>query len=256
MGIFQRYPRIPGPRIDVGEVIPGIYQRSLTSTSVFVVATESSANGVDETEVTLIDSGWKIHSGHILAYLAGLGYGPQSVTRLIATHYHLDHIGGMRGLQAATGVDVLSHHIEADRLKQKRKGDIPNPVQQWWLKTLLWPVMSRMHPPPVDSVAPLSEGDVLPLLSGARVIHTPGHTPGSISLHFPDEGVLIAADALQRRGDQLTGPSKFFSSDMSAARESIRKLSTLDFEVLCLSHFLPMRKGAKAALRSLAEYVS
>ena len=61
---------------------------------------------------------------------------------------------------------------------------------------------------------------------------------------------------MQRLGDALTTPSPFFSSDMDTARASIRKLATLDFEVLCLSHFLPMRKGAKAAVLSLAEYVS
>ena len=255
MSIFERYPRIPGPRRDVGEIIPGLYQHSLTTTSVFVIATRSHYDE-SEVEIALVDAGWKTHSANILAYLSSLGYGPESVTSLIATHYHLDHIGGMRGLQEATGVDVCSHHVEADNLRQNRKGDIPNPFQQWWLKALSWPIMARMHPPPVDSVTPLDEGDTLPLLSGARVIHTPGHTPGSISLHFPDDGVLIAADALQRRGDRLIEPSKFFTSDMPAARESIRKMASLDFEVLCLSHFQPMRKGARAALRSLAEYVS
>ena len=101
----------------------------------------------------------------------------------------------------------------------------------------------------------LDEGDVLPLLSGARVVHTPGHTPGSISLLFPEEGVLIVGDAVQRYHDRLTLPSRWFSSDMEVAKASVRKLAELDFETICFSHFEPMRQGARVALRSLAEYV-
>lgn len=260
----RRYPRIPGPRIDVGEIVPGLYQRSLRSTSVFVAEIPETGGDAGEKDggesaarpVALIDSGWRIHTKPILEHLGSLGYGPDSVRRLIATHFHVDHIGGMAGLQAVTHLPVESHVVEADRLKQERKGDVPNPVQQWWLRAMLWPLMFAMRPPPITDVAPLHDGDLLPLLSGAQVIHTPGHTPGSISLYFPNDGVLIAGDAMQRRGDVLTTPSPFFSSDMETARDSIRKLATLDFEILCLSHFLPLRGGAHAAVRSLAEYVS
>ncbi len=249
----RRYPRIPGPRIDVGEVVPGLYQHSLHSTSFFVVE-----DGLDQesSAVSVVDAGWRVHSRRVLEYLGSLGHGPGSIRRLVATHYHLDHVGGMAGVQNATGLPVEAHWVEADRLKQEHKGDVPNPVQQWWLRALLWPLIRYMQPPAIPLVKALDEGDALPLLKGARVIHTPGHTPGSISLHLPDDGVLIAGDAMQRRGDTLTTPSPFFSSDMATAKDSIRKLATLDFEVLCLSHFLPMRKGARAAVRSLAEYVS
>ena len=282
MSIFRRRPHIPGPYRAVGEVIPGLYQRSLGSTSVFIVAMTANADAggdapdvarpqdalagitppevaLRETtlpEIALIDAGWRTHSGMILKTLRQLGYGPGSIRRLIATHYHPDHIGGMARMQAASGAAVASHRAEAGRLQQARRNDIPNPVQQWWLKGPLWPLLALLHPPPIAQVTELEEGDAIPLLSGARVVHTPGHTPGSISLHFPDEGALIVGDALQRRGNRLTLPSRFFSSDMAAAKASVRKLAELDFEVLCLSHFQPMRQGARAALRSLAEYVS
>jgi glyoxylase-like metal-dependent hydrolase (beta-lactamase superfamily II) len=121
---------------------------------------------------------------------------------------------------------------------------------------MLWPLIAAMQPSAIPHVDPLEEGDTLPLLGGARVVHTPGHTPGSISLHFPNEGVLIVGDALQRRGNRLMLPSRFFSNDMDAARESVRKMAQLDFDTICFSHFLPMKQGARAALRSLAEYVS
>lgn len=250
--MFRRYPRIPKPHVDVGEIVPGLYQRSLHSTSVFVVDNSPDA---DPPGVSLIDSGLRIHHRGILEFLGSMGHAPGSIRHLIATHQHLDHIGGMHGIQQATGLPVRAHQLDAAGLRQESPGDLPNPVQQWWLRAMLWPVMSRMRPSPIPNVAHLAEGDTFPLLSGARIIHTPGHTPGSISIHFPEEGVLIVADAMQRKGNRVTLPSPFFSSDLETARESVQKIATLDFDILCFSHFLPMRRGARAAVRSLAEYL-
>ncbi len=247
-----RYPRIPGPRVEVGEIIPGLYQRSLLTTSVFIVAMSSSES---DGGVALIDGGWRISSGRLLNFLRRQGYGPDAVRRLIATHYHLDHVGGMAGLQRATDADVGAFHLDVSYLRQEPDYPMPNPAQQWWLRALLAPLVRAMRPPAIGRVEPLRDGDALPLLNGARVVHTPGHTPGSISLHFPDDGILIVGDALQRRGNRLTLPSRYFTDDMDTARQSILKMTELDFDTICFSHFVPMRRGSRAALRSLAEYV-
>ncbi len=251
---IYRRPSIPGPRARVGEVIPGLHQRSLLTTSAFLVMTPDAETG--ETSVTVIDSGWRLfHHGRVLGYLHQLGYAPGSVRQLISTHYHPDHVGGMAGLQAATGAPLAAHRVEAPYLAGEPGRKIPNPVQPRWLRPFMWPLMTWMTPSHVPVASALTEGDTLPLLGGARVVHTPGHTPGSISLLFPEEGVLIVGDAVQRYHDRLTLPSRWFSNDMEAAKASVRKLAELDFEVLCFSHFEPMRQGARAALRSLAEWV-
>ena len=253
--LIYRRPSIPGPRARVGEVIPGLHQRSLVTTSAFIVVTPDAETGEDA--VTVIDSGWRFfHNGPVLNYLKGLGYGSESVRRLISTHYHPDHVGGMAGLQRATGASVAAHRLEAPHVAGGPGTRIPNPVGPTWLRVLLWPLMTVMNSPSVPVATTLDDGDTLPLLGGATVIHTPGHTPGSISLHFPNEGVLLVADAVQRYHERLTLPSRWFSTDMEAAKASVRKLAELDFEVICFSHFEPMRTGARAALRSLAEYVS
>ena len=251
---IYRPPGIPGPRARVGEIMPGLHQRSLVTTSAFLIITPDAET--DENSVTVIDSGWRfLHNGPVFAYLRDLGYGPESVRRLISTHFHHDHVGGMAGLHRLTRAPVAAHHLEAPYLSGEGGKSVPDPVQPRWLRTLMWPLSKLMTPPNFPVAAPLEDGDTLPLLSGATVVHTPGHTPGSISLHFPNEGVLLVADALQRYQGRLTLPSRWFSSDMEAARESVRRLSQLDFEVICFSHFEPMRQGARAALRSLAEWV-
>lgn len=253
--LIYRRPSIPGPRARVGEVLPGLHQRALGTTSAFVVVTPDVESG--ETSVTVIDAGWRhFHKRPVLNYIRSIGYGPDSVRRLIATHWHPDHVGGMAGLQQTTGATVAAHRIEAPYLSGASERPIPNPINPIWLRPLLWPLFTPLTPPTFTVATTLDDGDTLPLLGGARVIHTPGHTPGSISLHFPNEGVLLVADAVQRYQDRLTLPSRWFSSDMEAAKKSVQKLSSLDFEILCFSHFEPMRKGARAALRSLAEYLS
>lgn len=263
---IYRRPGIPGPRASVGEIVPGLYQRSLFTTSAFIVitppdaatpdlSTDKAASGLPE--VAVIDSGWRhFHNRPVLDYLRRLGYGPDAVQRLIATHWHPDHIGGMAGLQRATGATAAAHRLEADAIAGRTGQVIPNPIDPRWLRPLLTPLLTPLTPPHFPVSTLLDDGDTLPLLGGARVIHTPGHTPGSVSLHFPTEGVLLVGDAIQRVGARLTLPSRWFSSDMAAAKASVRKLAELDFDTICFSHFQPMRQGAPAALRSLAEYVS
>lgn len=252
---IYRPPGIPGPRARVGEIMPGLHQRGLITTSAFLVITPDAETGEDG--VTIIDAGWRLyHHRRIIEYLGRLGYESGSVRQLISTHYHPDHMGGMAGLIEATGAPLAAHDVEAPYMSGEDGLKLPNPVKPRWLRPFMWPLLTWMTPSPVPVASRLNEGDVLPLLGGATVVHTPGHTPGSISLHFPNEGVLLVADALQRYQGRLTLPSRWFSSDMEAAKESVRRLSQLDFEVLCFSHFEPMRQGARAALRSLAEWVS
>ncbi len=251
---IYRPPGIPGPRARVGEIMPGLHQRGLITTSAFLVITPDAETGEDG--VAIIDSGWRLyHHRRIIEYLGRLGYGPGSVRQLISTHYHPDHMGGMAGLIEATAAPLAAHGLEAPYMSGEDGLKVPNPVKPRWLRPFMWPLLTWMTPPRVPVASRLNEGDVLPLLSGATVVHTPGHTPGSISLHFPNEGVLLVADALQRYQGRLTLPSRWFSSDMEAAKESVRRLSHLDFDVICFSHFEPMRQGARAALRSLAEYL-
>lgn len=95
----------------------------------------------------------------------------------------------------------------------------------------------------------LEEGDGLPGLPGWQVLHTPGHTPGSVCLWHAQEGVLIVGDAMESRGGRPGLPSRLFSVDLAQAHSSIRRLALLDVGVLCFSHFRPITTGAPAHLR-------
>jgi hydroxyacylglutathione hydrolase len=105
-----------------------------------------------------------------------------TVKMIVITHAHIDHIGGAEKLRAHTGAPVYMH--EADKMLSDRLD-----MQAAWLG------METPKDPGIDK--PAHEGDIVRAGAiEAHVLHTPGHTPGSISLYLPLESKVIAGDTL------------------------------------------------------------
>jgi hydroxyacylglutathione hydrolase len=104
------------------------------------------------------------------------------LTQIVVTHAHIDHVGGAMKLKAATGAPILMNQDDHTLLKLLD-------VQAKWV--------GMQSPGPVEVDDAVSNGRVLKVGSiAANVIHTPGHTEGSICLYFPQEKKLIAGDTL------------------------------------------------------------
>ena len=104
---------------------------------------------------------------------------------------------------------------------------------------------------PTDAT-PLTDGELLPALGGLVVVHTPGHTPGSICLYSPARRFVIVGDILQYLRGRVTYPNEVFTDDMRQARQSIARLAELDIEMILFSHYPALRDGCREALRGLA----
>ena len=99
----------------------------------------------------------------------------------------------------------------------------------------------------------LRDGEELPLYDGGvEVIHTPGHTPGHLSLFVRKEKLLIAGDALRVEQGELVGPSESATPDMDSAKASLRKLTDYDIDRVLCYHGGYFGRGVSARIKELS----
>jgi glyoxylase-like metal-dependent hydrolase (beta-lactamase superfamily II) len=140
-------------------------------------------------------------------------------------------------------VEVLMHPADLDGLKVTLRDAVANRN-----RSQLIAYFTR-HP---GEATPIVDGQVLPILGGLRVVHTPGHTPGSVCLYAERHRLLFVGDNLQVVRRKLTFASSVFSDDMALARASVARIAELDVRTIVFSHYPPWREGANDALRALA----
>jgi glyoxylase-like metal-dependent hydrolase (beta-lactamase superfamily II) len=198
----------------------------------------------DDGSVTLVDCGLKRAPARIVADLAAIGRAPGDVTRIVLTHAHTDHAGGLAELRRRAGDPVVEvHEAEAAFV---REGVSPPPD----LSLSVGRLMARgpdQRFGRVEVGRELHDGDVLPVAGGLRVVHTPGHTPGHVSLLHEPGDVLITGDSIFNvRGVRWPfGPA---CTDARQTRRTARRLVDLPFSVAAFTHGAEIREGAREAI--------
>lgn len=224
-------------------VVPGVYQLRVIGARVTAL--------FGDRRVVLVDAGPRASLGLIAAGLWALGSSLDQVRLVVLTHHHPDHSGGLAKLVEATSAQVAIHRREAGIVNgnEPLRAPLRNPV----LAAIGQPFLPLLYGHPVTVHYALDDGDTLPMAQEVQVVHTPGHTPGSICLYVVSKKVLIVGDALQYRFGRLSLPASTVTQDPQQARESLKKLLPLDFDVICFSHFPPLRRDARGALQRLVE---
>ncbi len=142
-------------------------------------------------------------------------------THLLLTHAHIDHVGGAAELRRLSGCKIMIHPEDAPVLAQ---GDTRRSAADWYALKL----------EPVEPDLLVDDGHELDLGGGqvARVVHTPGHTPGSVALFCP------CASSQVLFGQDIHGPfSPAFGSNLDHWRRSMAKLLELKADVLAEGHY-------------------
>ena len=191
---------------------------------------------IDPDGLTLIDSGLPHSEKKILAYVTSLGKSADEVKRIILTHSDLDHIGSLAALHKATGAQTYASQIEADAIAAgkpsreiKRSGFSMRHVRF----SLMRPFMKAASFHVGETVA---DSQILPVLGGLRVIETPGHTPGHISLFASAVGILFCGDSMVTDENGIHGSRPGLTWDDAKARESERKQAALGAQIVCSGH--------------------
>ncbi len=170
-------------------------------------------------EAAVVDTGVAGSADEIEAALTGIGLDWAAVAHVILTHKHPDHAGSL--------TDVLTAATAATGYAGA--ADLP----------------SITSPRALTTVA---DGDDV---FGLRIVATPGHTRGHVSVLDEAGGVLVAGDALGTTTGTLAGSNPSFTEDASAAKATIVKLGTLHFETLLVGHGEPILTGASAQVAAL-----
>lgn len=228
------------------EVLPDLYCYTDQIVNVVLVGNPDPGD-----HWVLVDTGMPGTANRIVD-IAEKRFGENSPPQaIILTHGHFDHVGTVVDLVEKWGVPVYAHEAELPFLTGKLSYPEPDGSVEGGLVAKLSPMFPN-EPVNLGSHVTALPGDgSIPHMSGWRWIHTPGHTPGHISLFRDQDRSLIAGDALITvkqdsiyqvitQEKELNGPPRYLTTDWDAAKKSVKKLAALKPAAMVTGHGHPL----------------
>ncbi len=216
-------------------VAPGVYLLEVS----WPEPIGSNAYLVDDGDVTLVDAGLPIPRRPLAEELHDVGYDREGIDRVLVTHYDVDHVGGLSGIDAPI------------YLGREDAGLVRGQWSPPWHhhKGAFHRVVRRIYSLSEFDLRPLGDGD---RVGGFRAIHTPGHNPGhTVYIHDALETGLLG-DLVWESDGRFVPPPWIDSYDTELITESIRRVAEESFEHACVGHGDPVSPNADDTLRALA----
>jgi len=227
------------------EIAPGVYrlgQRKGASVRAYLIETSDG--------LTLIDTLFDPDAHRILDEIKRIGRKVTDVRHLVLTHAHRSHLGGLKLLKQLSGAPVYASEWEAGIIAGGRKSErvswLPDRLVVTYPFQLALNLGLDVHPPvPVDRA--IVDGESV---GPIQVVNTPGHTPGHLAFYWAERKIRFTGDAVVTWPKFVAGWPGFML-DPKQQRESVRRMASLEVEVLATGHGEPIVSGGGELLQSL-----
>lgn len=213
----------------------------------------------DGGKFTLVDSGVRGYYHQLMQFLSSLGKSASDIEAVVITHHHQDHIGNAERLRRESGGPIFVHPRDAPIVTGRRPRPTANLLpfawRPWFVGYLSHLIRNGvLRPPAVADTQDIRNDERLDIPGSPRIMHVPGHTPGSCALWLEERRVLLSGDTLvtldTARGKRgpciLTGA---FTHDEVEAVYSLDALVPLTAEVMLPGHGEPWNNGIEEAVR-------
>lgn len=194
--------------------------------------------------VALFDTGWVGSAPLVESALHALGRSRAHVGHVVLSHFHEDHAGGAAEIATWPNAVIVASASEAPIVR----GDNAGPLPRFTAAEM------TIHAEPTEAPrAPacrvdveVADGDTLPIAGEARVLQTPGHTPGSIALHLPQLGAVLTGDTVAEfHGEVVLG---VFNVDRAKTQQSVLAIAGTGAPIAGFGHGEAVMEDASARI--------
>ena len=201
-------------------------------------------------ELSLVDTLFEDDARGVLDAIRKLGRKPSDLKRIVLTHAHRSHLGGVAALKHETGAAVLAHEWEADIVSGDRPAQSVGlkptaPLRTYPFQVGIFLNRPKHRPVPIDESA--GDGDAFGPL---QVLYMPGHSPGHLAFSWAERGLLLSGDAIATWPRFEAGwPAFTLNPEQQAA--SIRRMAELDARIVGVGHGDPITQNAADRVNGL-----
>ncbi|MFC6486923.1 MBL fold metallo-hydrolase [Nitratireductor sp. GCM10026969] len=255
----ERIPLDPRGRAEGGsvgddgthQICPDLAYRRLAIVNAVFFGTP----GAGDREWVLIDAGF-MGTTDLITGAAVERFGPNSrPAAILMTHGHFDHVGALEELAERWQVPVYAHELELPYLDGSASYPPPDPSVGGGLMSMLSPLYPRGPVNVGRWLQTFPQDGSVPEMSGWRWFHTPGHTPGHVSLWREADRTIVAGDAfittrqesayaVTVQKPEMHGPPMYYTTNWDNARTSVELLASLEPEQVITGHG-PAMQGAE-----------